>query len=130
MKDVGTTAAQTQEDNINASHEKIRWIDAFHIAGSIAPVTGISVLALDRIVGAVTIRKMVAAVLTSFLAPALLMFVVRLMLTISADLASRRSPGEGAYGRVGYWPVAIPVAFVVMAIAIRLLLNCSSPSYI
>jgi SNF family Na+-dependent transporter len=85
------------------------WLQALYIAGSIASVTGLSLLALNRVLSTIQVGEIVAWAVAASLLLAALGLIVMLLQSGAATVVSR-------FGRSGltiYWLVTVPVAVIL-----------------
>src|SRR6476660_102597 len=93
-----------------AQAEPPAWIEALHVAGSIASVTGISLLALSKATGDIPIREILGGLVAASLllaAGTVMVLILRL-----GGFALRR---RGRAVLAIYWLVAVPLS-VILAI--------------
>ena len=92
-----------------------RWLQAVHIAGSVASITGLSLLTLNKALPSIALGEILGWLVAASLLLALLMLVV-VGLRLAGSYFRKR------FGRVGaavLWLTGCPVALVFMIVAFQ-----------
>lgn len=105
-----------KEDLTGASAVWRPWLDALHVAGSIASVTGLSLLALRQTVGVATAGYLLAYVLNSSLLIAGLMLFIR----AGTYIAERSRRALGTFATVVVLLITVPFGVAFYGIFVRL----------
>jgi hypothetical protein len=87
-----------------------RWLQGLHVAGSIASVTGLSLLALNKALVCVAIGEILGWVISSSVLLAVLTISIMAMRTGATAIGER----VGALGLAAFWLLATPFAVVVL----------------
>lgn len=93
----------------NPKPEKSVWLESLHVAGSIASVSGISLLILNRAISAMSVLEIVAVIMAVSISLGILMVIIWGLIWWDAKLAM-----AGTFWRISFWLTVVPILIFIL----------------
>jgi hypothetical protein len=101
------------QTTMSPTHGWIQWV---HVAGSVASITGISLLTLNRGVGSIALGEIAGWLISG----ALLLAVLTVIILFARAGTSRSGGTFGSAGLLVFWLTTVPVSAILMIFLFQL----------